>query len=180
MSQPENMRAGHATALAASSRPRSLLRAAAAPLRCAPSGDTASAAAKWLTTTGRVLPVVTDRLFTTTAAAASTMPLTSSRQVGRFHSPKAQNHSEYTLFPPSDCPTNQDHLIQSRGSRRDMAVSTVTQVTTTHDCARVVPQALPTRFRPVCCRTQRFLTAVLEERLNEDVLIPSDVRTSKR
>ena len=46
VSQPENMRAGNATALAASSR------YAAAPLRCAPSGYTASAAAKWLTTTG--------------------------------------------------------------------------------------------------------------------------------
>ncbi len=104
MNQPGNMRAGNATALAASSR------YAAAPLRCAPSGDTASAAAHWLATTGRVLPVVTDRLFTTTAAAASTMPLTSSRRVGTFYSPRAQNHSEYTLFSPSDCPTNQDHL----------------------------------------------------------------------
>ena len=108
--QPENMRAGNATALAASSRPRSLLRAAAAPIGCAPSGDTASAAAKWLKTTGRVLPVVTDRLFTTTAARALTIQLTSSRQVGRFRSSRAPIQSEYTLHPPSDCPTNQDHL----------------------------------------------------------------------
>ena len=47
------------------------------PLRCGPSGDTASAAAKRLTTTGRVLPVVNDRLLTPGIADASTMPLTS-------------------------------------------------------------------------------------------------------
>ena len=35
------------------------------PLRCGPSGDTASPAAKRLATAGRVLPAVTDRLFDT-------------------------------------------------------------------------------------------------------------------
>ena len=38
------------------------------------------------------------------------MPLTSSGSVGRFRSSRAPNQSEYTLIPPSDCPTNQDHL----------------------------------------------------------------------
>ena len=92
MSQPENMRAGNATALAA---------------------------AKWLTTTGRVLPVVTDRLFHTTTAGASTMPLTSSVRGGRFRLSRAPIQSEYTLFPPSDCPTNQHHLsaVQRRNVR---------------------------------------------------------------
>ena len=41
---------------------------------------------------------------------ASTMPLTSSRAVGRFRSSRASNQSAYTLFPPSDGPTNHDHL----------------------------------------------------------------------
>ena len=53
-------------------------------------------------------------LLTTTAAHASTMPLTSSRTVGRLRSPRASNQSEYTLFPPSDCPRNQDHVRWAR------------------------------------------------------------------
>ena len=73
-------------------------------------GDAASAAANGLATTGRVLPVVTDRLFHITTAGASTMPLTSPARAGMVRSSRASNHSEYTLFSPSDCPTNQDHL----------------------------------------------------------------------
>ena len=53
-------------------------------------------------------------LLTTAAAHASTMPLTSSRAVGRLRSPRASNQSEYTLFPPSDCPRNQDHVRWAR------------------------------------------------------------------
>ena len=104
VSGPRSVCAGNATSLAVSTR------FAGPPLRCGPSGDTASAAAKRLTTTGRVLPVVIDRLLTPNTAGASTMPLTSSASVGRFRSSRAPNQSEYTLIPPSDCPTNQDHL----------------------------------------------------------------------
>ena len=75
-------------------------------------GDTASAAANGLATTGRVLPVVTDRLFHTITAGASTMPLTSSVRAGRLRSSRASTQSEYTLFSPSDCPTNRDHLTR--------------------------------------------------------------------
>ena len=32
---------------------------------------------------------------------------------GRFRSSRAPNQSEYTLIPPSDCPTNQDHLTRT-------------------------------------------------------------------
>ena len=110
MTGSQTLRAGNATALAASSR------CAAPPLRSGPSGDTASAAAHGLATTGRVLPVVTDRLFHTTTTDASTMPLTSSVRVGRFRSSRAQNPSEYTLVPPSDCPTNRDHLTEHDGA----------------------------------------------------------------
>ena len=53
-------------------------------------------------------------LLTTTAPHASTMPLTSSRAVGRFRSPRTSNQSEYTLFPSSDCPRNQDHVRWAR------------------------------------------------------------------
>ena len=63
---------------------------------------------------GRVLQVVTDRLFHTTTAGASTMPLTSLVRVGRFRSSRATTQSEYTSFPPSDCPTNRDHLSLDR------------------------------------------------------------------
>ena len=55
MSHPGSVCAGNATAVAASSR------YAAPPLRSGPSGDTATAVAKWLIMTGRVLPVITDR-----------------------------------------------------------------------------------------------------------------------
>ena len=47
------------------------------------------------------------------------MPLTSSGSVGRVRSSRAPNQSEYTLIPPSDCPTNQDHLSLHR--RPDLA-----------------------------------------------------------
>ena len=106
MTGSQTLRAGNATALAASSR------CAAPPLRCGPSGDTTSAAANGLATTGRVLPVVTDRLFHTTTAGASTMPLTSPACAGKVPSSRASTQSEYTLFSPSDCPTNQDHLTR--------------------------------------------------------------------
>ena len=53
---------------------------------------------------------VNDRLLTSGIADTSTMPLTSWVPVGRFRSSRASDQSEYTSFPPSDCPTNQDHL----------------------------------------------------------------------
>ena len=40
-----------------------------------------------------------------------------------------------------------------------MAATTTSHVTATPDCVRVVPQALPLRFRPVCRRTWGFSTA---------------------
>ena len=119
VSRPRTMGAGNATALAASSR------CAAPPLRSGPSGDPASAAANGLATTGRVLPVVTDRLSRTTGADASTMPLTSSASVGRFRASRAQHQSEYTLTPPSDCPTNQDHLSRLASAVRSRVVRRV-------------------------------------------------------
>ena len=105
MSHPGSVCAGNATAVAASSR------YAAPPLRSGPSGDTATAVAKWLIMTGRVLPVITDRHLTSAPTEDPTMPLTSSRAVGNVRSSRAKNQSEYTLSLPLDCPTNQDHLI---------------------------------------------------------------------
>ena len=84
---------------------------------------TSLAAANWLATTGRVLPVVANRLSHTTAADASTMPLTSSGSVGRFRSSRVPNQSEYTLVPPSDCPTNQDHLRNRECGARNSVYS---------------------------------------------------------
>ena len=49
------------------------------------------------------------RVLTTMAAHVSTMPLTSTRAVGRLRSPRALSQSEYTLFPPSSWPRKQDH-----------------------------------------------------------------------
>ena len=59
---------------------------------------------------GNATSLAVDRLSDTTAVDASTMPLTSSAAIGRLRSSRASNQSEYTFFPPSDCPTNQDHL----------------------------------------------------------------------
>ena len=98
--------AGNAAGLAASSR------CAAPPLRSGPSGDTASPAAQRLMTTGRVLPVVTDRLFHVGHPTVFQDRLTRRDPDGRFDSPRASNPSEYTLFRPSDCPKNQDHLTR--------------------------------------------------------------------
>ena len=111
-SRPGAGRPGNATPLAVSTR-----FAGPPPLRCGPSGDTASAAAKRSMTTGRVLPVVIDRLSDSTTAGTSTMPLTSSAPVGRFCSPTVQDQSEYTLIQPSDCPRNQDHLTFATGKK---------------------------------------------------------------
>ena len=60
--------------------------------------------------TRRVLSVVTDRLFRTKTAGVSTMPLTSTVRVSSLRSSRAQDPSEHTFAPPSDCPTNRDHL----------------------------------------------------------------------
>ena len=38
------------------------------------------------------------------------MRLTSIQPAGNYRLSRAQYQSEYTLFSPSDCPTNQDHL----------------------------------------------------------------------
>ena len=97
--------AGNAAGLAASSR------FAAPPLRSSPSGDTASPAAQRWVTTGRVLPVITDRLFDDGHPTVFEDRLTRRNPEGRFYSPRASNPSEYTLFRPSGCPKNQDHLI---------------------------------------------------------------------
>ena len=59
---------------------------------------------------GRVRQPENIRAGNATALAASTIPLTSSHQVGRFRSLRARIQAEYTLHPPSDYPTNQDHL----------------------------------------------------------------------
>ena len=53
-------------------------------------------------------------LLITTAAHASTMPLTSSRADGRFRASRASEQSEYTLFPSSACPRNQDRVRWTR------------------------------------------------------------------
>ena len=104
MSHPGSVCAGNATAVAASRR------YAAPPLRSGPSGDTATAVAKWLIMTGRVLPVITDRHLTSAPTEDPTIPLTSSRAMGNVRSSRAKNQPEYTLSLPLDCPTNQDHL----------------------------------------------------------------------
>ena len=109
MSHPGSVCAGNATAVAASSR------YAAPPLRSGPSGDTATAVAKWLIMTGRVLPVITDRHLTSAPTEDPTIPLTSSRAMGNVRSSRAKNQSEYTLSLPLDCPTNQDHLSTMLG-----------------------------------------------------------------
>ena len=108
MSHPGSVCAGNATAVAASSR------YAAPPLRSGPSGDTATAVAKWLIMTGRVLPVITDRHLTSAPTEDPTIPLTSSRAMGNVRSSRAKNQSEYTLSLPLDCPTNQDHLTNNK------------------------------------------------------------------
>ena len=96
--------AGNAAGLAVSSR------FAAPPLRSGPSGDTASPAAQRSMTTGRVLPVVTDRLFDDGHPTVFEDRLTRRNPEGGFDSPRASNPSECTLFRPSGCPENQDHL----------------------------------------------------------------------
>ena len=53
---------------------------------------------------------VIDRLFDDQTPDDPTMALTTSIPVGKFVHRGLQIKSEYTLFPPSDCPTNQDHL----------------------------------------------------------------------
>ena len=85
-------------------------RFAAPPLRSGPSGDTASPAAQRSMTTGRVLPVVTDRLFDDGHPTVFEDRLTRRNPEGGFDSPRASNPSECTLFRPSGCPENQDHL----------------------------------------------------------------------
>ena len=114
MSHPGSVCAGNATAVAASSR------YAAPPLRSGPSGDTATAVAKWLIMTGRVLPVITDRHLTSAPTEDPTMPLTSSRAVGNVRSSRAKNQSEYTLSLPLTVQrtrTTLEHL-QSRNPHR--------------------------------------------------------------
>ena len=96
--------AGNAAGLAVSSR------FAAPPLRSGPSGDTASPAAQRSMTTGRVLPVVTDRLFDDGHPTVFEDRLTRRNPEAGFDSPRASNPSEHTLFRPSGCPKNQDHL----------------------------------------------------------------------
>ena len=116
MSHPGSVCAGNATAVTASSR------YAAPPLRSGPSGDTATAVAKWLIMTGRVLPVITDRHLTSAPTEDPTIPLTSSRAMGNVRSSRAKNQSEYTLSLPLDCPTNQDHLRELVGKIRPLKI----------------------------------------------------------
>ena len=94
--------AGNAAGLAVSSR------FAAPPLRSGPSGDTASPAAQRLMTTGRVLPVVTDRLFDDGHPTVFDDRLTRRNPERGFDSPRASDPSEYALFRASGCPKNQD------------------------------------------------------------------------
>ena len=48
---------------------------------------------------------------------------------------------------------------EPRNSTRCMAATTMSHVTATRDCARVVPHALPIRFRAECRRTWSLATA---------------------
>ena len=68
------------------------------------------------------------------------MPLTSARRVARFRSPRAQNHSEYTLSSPSDCPTNQDHLKRTANGLPVHSFRTLLGDLATITRNRVVPQ----------------------------------------
>ena len=88
MRRPGWLLAGNATGFAVPTR------FAGPPLRCGPSGDTANPAAKRLTTTGRVLPVVIDRLFDYDAPDVPAMSLTSCRSGGKLRSPRIPNQSE--------------------------------------------------------------------------------------
>ena len=80
-------------------------QAASRLLHFVPSGDTASPAAQRSMTTGRVLPVVTDRLFDDGHPTVFEDRLTRRDPEGGFDSPRASNPSECTLFRPSGCRT---------------------------------------------------------------------------
>ena len=90
-------------------------RCAGSPLRCDPSDDTPNPAAWKLAMAERGLSAMTDRLLAARPRADSRTRLTLIQPAGDDQLSRAQNQSEYALFSPSDCPTNQDHLI-SRGS----------------------------------------------------------------
>ena len=124
MTGSQTMRAGNATSLAVSSR------CAAPPLRCGPSGDTTSAAANGLATTGRVLPVVTDRPFHTTTAGALTMPLTSSVGVAPFT--RAITQSEYTSRSVPGTPPGSPEGPRTRRDRKRRPLIATLRLLTQH------------------------------------------------
>jgi len=85
-------------------------RYAGSPLRFDPSDDTPKPAAWELVMAGRGLPAMTDRLPTAWSQGDSRAWLTSILCAGDDQFSRTQIQSEYTLFSPSNCPTNQDHL----------------------------------------------------------------------
>ena len=104
MKEREHRDAGNASGFGVSTR------CARSPLRFDPSDDTPNPEAWKFVMAGRGLPAMTDRLLTTKSRGDSGMRLTSIQPAGNYRLSRAQNQSEYTLFSPSDCPTNQDHL----------------------------------------------------------------------
>ena len=105
MKAREHRDAGNASGFGVSTR------CARSPLRFDPSDDTPNPEAWKSAMAGRGLPAMTDRLVTTRSRGDSGMRLTSIQPAGNYRLSRAQYQSEYTLFSPSDCPTNQDHLI---------------------------------------------------------------------
>ena len=104
MKEREHRDAGNASGFGVSTR------CARSPLRFDPSDDTPNPEAWKFAMAGRGLPAMTDRLLTTKSRGDSGMRLTSIQPAGNYRLSRAQYQSEYTLFSPSDCPTNQDHL----------------------------------------------------------------------
>ena len=116
MTAREHKDAGNAAGFGVSTR------YAGSPLRFDPSDDTPNPAAWKLIMAGSGLPALTDRLLTAKFSGDSGAWLTSIQPAGNYRFSRAQNQSEYTLFLPSDCPTNQDHLTLpvSDASQREL------------------------------------------------------------
>ena len=110
MKEREHRDAGNASGFDVSTR------CARSPLRFDPSDDTPNPEPWKFAMAGRGLPAMTDRLLTTKSRGDSGMRLTSIPPAGNYRLSRAQYQSEYTLFSPSDCPTNQDHLSSHYGS----------------------------------------------------------------
>ena len=80
------------------------------PLRFDPSDDTPNPEAWKSAVAGTGLPAMADRLLTDRPRGDSGTRLTSIQPAGNHRVSRAQHQSEYTLFSPSNCPTNQDYL----------------------------------------------------------------------